>query len=223
MFANEHSDRLTRGTVSHPLVRLSPFTKCHQVCMSESMDTMVLPCRHLCLCNNCAEVLRYQASKCPICRAPFHSLLKISVAKREEDLTPEQLDREQVRSPVLGLLAKEAGEPPLCAVDALCWSCERKRREGAIARAVAESLLGCGERSGRGSYVLPSLRTLLGTMSEIRRKGTICRVVADHLYTVCGFSSCSLRKRHRRLDTALYLLWRLCARHAPPLTCVTAT
>lgn len=74
-----------------------PFFLIMQVCMSEPMDTMVLPCRHLCLCNSCAEVLRYQASKCPICRAPFHSLLKISVAKREEDLTPDQLEATAVR------------------------------------------------------------------------------------------------------------------------------
>eukprot|EP00045_Choanoeca_perplexa_P013039 m.145543 g.145543 ORF g.145543 m.145543 type:complete len:416 (+) comp16217_c0_seq28:152-1399(+) len=62
------------------------------VCMSESMDTMVLPCRHLCLCNGCADVLRYQASKCPICRAPFHSLLQIQVAKREQDLSEDVLE-----------------------------------------------------------------------------------------------------------------------------------
>lgn len=30
------------------------------VCMSDARDTLVLPCRHLCLCNPCAEVLRYQ-------------------------------------------------------------------------------------------------------------------------------------------------------------------
>jgi hypothetical protein len=33
-----------------------------KVCMSESRDTIVLPCRHLCLCNPCAEVLRFQVS-----------------------------------------------------------------------------------------------------------------------------------------------------------------
>eukprot|EP00043_Microstomoeca_roanoka_P008175 m.78895 g.78895 ORF g.78895 m.78895 type:complete len:525 (-) comp14134_c0_seq1:176-1750(-) len=62
------------------------------VCMSSPMDTMVLPCRHLCLCNDCAEVLRYQSSKCPICRAAFHSVLRLRVAKKVEDLTQEQLD-----------------------------------------------------------------------------------------------------------------------------------
>jgi hypothetical protein len=50
------------------------------VCMSEAKDTLVLPCRHLCLCGGCAQVLRMQGRtptgapsrqgrpKCPICR-----------------------------------------------------------------------------------------------------------------------------------------------------------
>ncbi|ORX91900.1 hypothetical protein K493DRAFT_47722 [Basidiobolus meristosporus CBS 931.73] len=47
------------------------------ICMSDPRDTTVLPCRHMCLCKECAEVLRCQSSKCPICRQPFHSLLHI--------------------------------------------------------------------------------------------------------------------------------------------------
>jgi len=62
------------------------------ICMSDARDTMVLPCRHLCLCNPCAEVLRFQANKCPICRAPFHSLLQIRVARKTEDVSEELLE-----------------------------------------------------------------------------------------------------------------------------------
>ncbi|XP_022780221.1 RING finger protein 157-like [Stylophora pistillata] len=47
------------------------------ICMSDMRDTLILPCRHLCLCRDCAESLRYQASNCPICRSPFHALLQI--------------------------------------------------------------------------------------------------------------------------------------------------
>ena len=47
------------------------------VCMSDMRDTLILPCRHLCLCNACADSLRYQANNCPICRAPFRALLQI--------------------------------------------------------------------------------------------------------------------------------------------------
>ncbi|KAL3269287.1 hypothetical protein HHI36_008362 [Cryptolaemus montrouzieri] len=47
------------------------------ICMCDVRDTLILPCRHLCLCNSCADSLRYQANNCPICRAPFRALLQI--------------------------------------------------------------------------------------------------------------------------------------------------
>lgn len=47
------------------------------ICICEPRDTLILPCRHLCLCNGCADSLRYQANNCPICRAPFRALLQI--------------------------------------------------------------------------------------------------------------------------------------------------
>lgn len=76
------------------------------VCMSELRDTLILPCRHLCLCNTCADNLRYkvpspptnelrvskwtlvlsfQASNCPICRSPFRALLQIKTLRRLRD------------------------------------------------------------------------------------------------------------------------------------------
>lgn len=50
--------------------------------MSETRDTLILPCRHLCLCNACADSLRYQANCCPICRAPFRALLQIRAVQK---------------------------------------------------------------------------------------------------------------------------------------------
>lgn len=38
------------------------------VCMSEVKDTIVLPCRHMCLCSECAEAIRGRSDKCPLCR-----------------------------------------------------------------------------------------------------------------------------------------------------------
>ncbi|XP_076661261.1 mahogunin ring finger 1 isoform X1 [Halictus rubicundus] len=52
------------------------------ICMYDVRDTLILPCRHLCLCNNCADSLRYQANNCPICRAPFRALLQIKALQR---------------------------------------------------------------------------------------------------------------------------------------------
>ncbi|RWS30952.1 RING finger protein 157-like protein [Leptotrombidium deliense] len=52
------------------------------ICMSDSRDTLILPCRHLCLCYACADSLRYQANNCPICRSPFRALLQIKAVRK---------------------------------------------------------------------------------------------------------------------------------------------
>ncbi|KAI8808078.1 hypothetical protein BJ742DRAFT_853754 [Cladochytrium replicatum] len=71
------------------------------VCLSEMKDTMVLPCRHLCLCKTCGERLRLQGRnaqgelispnnsrgrnnlpKCPICRQVFHSIVQVTLARQ---------------------------------------------------------------------------------------------------------------------------------------------
>jgi len=49
------------------------------ICMSEPRDTTLLPCRHMCLCHECAQMLRQQTNKCPICRTPVRSLLEITL------------------------------------------------------------------------------------------------------------------------------------------------
>ncbi|XP_043924035.1 E3 ubiquitin ligase RNF157 [Protopterus annectens] len=59
------------------------------VCLSDIRDTLILPCRHLCLCNACADTLRYQANNCPICRLPFRALLQIrAMRKKPGPLSP---------------------------------------------------------------------------------------------------------------------------------------
>lgn len=52
------------------------------ICMCDMRDTLILPCRHLCLCNSCADSLRYQANNCPICRAPFKALLQVRAVQK---------------------------------------------------------------------------------------------------------------------------------------------
>lgn len=60
------------------------------ICMSDLRDTLILPCRHLSLCKNCADSLLYQANNCPICRVPFRALLQIKAVKR---ITGQNQDR----------------------------------------------------------------------------------------------------------------------------------
>lgn len=55
------------------------------ICMAAVRDTAVLPCRHMCLCGNCAETMRsrvqYRSYRCPICRERVSSLLQIRRAE----------------------------------------------------------------------------------------------------------------------------------------------
>lgn len=47
------------------------------VCLSAARKVAPLPCRHLCLCLQCAKRLGMQRSRCPICRCEVKSFLKI--------------------------------------------------------------------------------------------------------------------------------------------------
>ncbi|CAK9318601.1 unnamed protein product [Citrullus colocynthis] len=54
------------------------------ICMTEPKDTAVLPCRHLCMCSDCAKELRLQSNKCPICRQPIEELIEIKINNSDQ-------------------------------------------------------------------------------------------------------------------------------------------
>ena len=58
------------------------------ICMCETRDTLILPCRHLCLCKLCAMNLRVQSNNCPICRIPFIAILQLKLLRKKETLKP---------------------------------------------------------------------------------------------------------------------------------------
>eukprot|EP01065_Artemidia_motanka_P023230 TRINITY_DN2770_c5_g1_i1.p2 TRINITY_DN2770_c5_g1~~TRINITY_DN2770_c5_g1_i1.p2 ORF type:complete len:313 (+),score=72.92 TRINITY_DN2770_c5_g1_i1:73-1011(+) len=47
------------------------------ICICEERDTACMPCRHMCLCSTCAAALSKESDKCPVCRRPIDSLLKL--------------------------------------------------------------------------------------------------------------------------------------------------
>lgn len=55
------------------------------VCLTDRRDTAVLPCRHMCLCYDCAQQLRLSTNKCPICRTAVTSLLQIKIDPKTSD------------------------------------------------------------------------------------------------------------------------------------------
>ncbi|XP_042405673.1 probable E3 ubiquitin-protein ligase LUL2 [Zingiber officinale] len=64
------------------------------ICLSEPRDTTVLPCRHMCMCSECAKILRFQTNRCPICRQPVERLLEIKINNSAEQ--QQQLESQGV-------------------------------------------------------------------------------------------------------------------------------
>ena len=54
------------------------------ICFDDNIDTACLPCRHLCLCSSCADMLRVNTGVCPVCRCGIASLIKIKPDKEEK-------------------------------------------------------------------------------------------------------------------------------------------
>ncbi|XP_068629589.1 E3 ubiquitin-protein ligase MGRN1 isoform X1 [Battus philenor] len=94
------------------------------ICMCDVRDTLILPCRHLCLCNSCADSLRYQANNCPICRAPFRALLQIRALQR---LTTPGLMPPSTNPPDGSMENIPAGYEPVSLLEALNGPTARAR------------------------------------------------------------------------------------------------
>ncbi|KAL4164824.1 hypothetical protein KRP22_003565 [Phytophthora ramorum] len=62
------------------------------ICLCEPRNTTILPCRHMCLCSECAEALRKSSSTCPICRTNVEALLQIRVEAKETTTTEAEDD-----------------------------------------------------------------------------------------------------------------------------------
>jgi hypothetical protein len=54
------------------------------ICLSEKRDTIVLPCRHMCLCAECADLLSNRADRCPICREGCQALLQVNEVQNSD-------------------------------------------------------------------------------------------------------------------------------------------
>lgn len=84
----KESDNVSLSTSgSHSSLNLDPGEECI-VCMSAARDTLILPCRHFSVCSTCAESLKSQARKCPICRQSFEALLKTNAFYRTDQAPP---------------------------------------------------------------------------------------------------------------------------------------
>ena len=71
------------------------------ICFDEGRaDTVALPCRHLCVCHDCAETLRHSMPLCPVCRTPVVAFVAVPGLDDDEDEDGEEQENEE-ESPVV--------------------------------------------------------------------------------------------------------------------------
>lgn len=58
------------------------------ICQGQQANTMVLPCRHLCVCEECASKLGSRQPLCPVCRSVIKCMLQLSSSKMAETEMP---------------------------------------------------------------------------------------------------------------------------------------
>jgi len=69
------------------------------ICLSVQRDTLIIPCRHLCVCHQCAQELRRQTNKCPICRGSARAMVRLPFSSETK---ASEEDTESSEEVVLG-------------------------------------------------------------------------------------------------------------------------
>ena len=64
------------GLKNTPLFGQNSEEKCI-ICITNSPTTMIEPCQHVCLCNDCAADITIKTTQCPVCRGVINYLVKI--------------------------------------------------------------------------------------------------------------------------------------------------
>uniref|UniRef100_A0A7S2SWX2 RING-type domain-containing protein n=1 Tax=Rhizochromulina marina TaxID=1034831 RepID=A0A7S2SWX2_9STRA len=75
------------------------------VCLTEAKDTILLPCRHLCVCRHCFR----QIDKCPVCRTPFETYMVFTDKPLGANEVPEPNGSNTERNTRLRTVTQERG------------------------------------------------------------------------------------------------------------------
>lgn len=53
------------------------------ICLDNPVNTVVIPCGHLCMCWRCANAILHGSQECPICRRHFRAVNRVYITGRE--------------------------------------------------------------------------------------------------------------------------------------------
>lgn len=70
LLARKHRKSQSPGFLKRQLL-LEQEEKLCVVCLTNNKCVILMPCRHLCMCNDCSEIIERTSQSCPICRTDF--------------------------------------------------------------------------------------------------------------------------------------------------------
>ena len=72
------------------------------VCMKKSIDTVIIPCNHACMCRSCANRVKNTTGKCPICRRQIERIgtIFLNGVSAGDSKEPESEDIEHIEQGV---------------------------------------------------------------------------------------------------------------------------
>ncbi|CAH0387614.1 unnamed protein product [Bemisia tabaci] len=79
LFAKQYYDNeepLSNEELVNRLAREQEQRLC-VVCQDKGKNVILMPCRHLCLCQSCWDVIKHQGKKCPICRRFVRKVISV--------------------------------------------------------------------------------------------------------------------------------------------------
>lgn len=50
------------------------------ICFTNGINTMIQPCNHMCLCEECAQLMKNKTESCPLCRQRIVSFMTLSAS-----------------------------------------------------------------------------------------------------------------------------------------------
>ena len=85
-FPSSPKDEEVRTSNALAALGITHSGSCCVICLYEPKDCVLLPCRHLCICEGCAQELLYdaadgksKAAPCPMCRARVQSVVQLPI------------------------------------------------------------------------------------------------------------------------------------------------
>ncbi|KAL4475543.1 hypothetical protein ABPG72_009232 [Tetrahymena utriculariae] len=95
IYGVENTDLVHQEAAEQKQANMDDCNKECIICMTDLIDTVIMPCKHMCICVECAKTFQQKKSNrlCPVCRKEIESFLRIS--KQQQNQVQQKPQKQQ--------------------------------------------------------------------------------------------------------------------------------